>query len=269
MKNKILAVSHLLVLSAIIYWSYYSNTGAVNNNTMATVSDKFDSLFTPAGYAFAIWGIIYIGLIGLGINMISKAFRNISNDNFIEKAAPTLILSYIGNALWVWFWLNEQAGISVIIMLFILTMLIITIVRLNMQLWDAPLKYIALVWWPIDIYFGWISVATIANISAYLNSIHWTGGLSEITWTIIMIFIATLLALYMTYSRNMREYTGVFIWAFIAIAVKHYGQISSITWCAIIGAVIMGIGSGIHAYKNRATNPFTRKNQPSIKESKA
>lgn len=261
-KNKILASLHLFILLALISWSYYSNSGVINNKTVGSVSKSLNNLFTPAGYAFAIWGVIYLGLIALGIYMIVRAFKGDGKDKFIEKAAPPLILAHIGNATWLWFWLNEQTGISVIVMLFILNMLITTVVRLNMQRWDAPLKFIAFVWWPIDLYFGWISVATIANFSAYLKKLNWTGGLSETTWTIIMISIATLLALYITFSRNMREYAAVFIWAFIAISVRHSDQIASITWTAMICASVLGIATVYHAYKNRATLPFIRKSSP-------
>ncbi|MBU1369918.1 MAG: tryptophan-rich sensory protein, partial [Bacteroidetes bacterium] len=233
MKNKILASLHLTVVSALIFWNYYSNTGAINNKTVGSVSDNLDNLFTPAGYAFAIWGVIYLGLLVLGIYMVVRAFNDDGHNAFIAKAAPTLILAHLGNAIWLWFWLNEATGISVIVMGFILIMLILTVLRLNMQRWDAPLKFIALVWWPIDLYFGWISVATIANISAYLGKLNWTGGISELNWTIIMISIASLLALFMIFTRNMREYAGVFIWAFIAIAVRHFDQIPAIFWTAI------------------------------------
>jgi hypothetical protein len=264
-KYKFLASLHLLVLLALIFWNYYSNTGVVNNNTVGSISDNLDNLFTPAGYAFAIWGIIYLGLLALGVYMVIRAFIGNGNNEFIAKAAPTLILAHLGNATWLWFWLKEETGVSVIVMLFILTMLILTVIRLNMERWDAPLKFMALVWWPIDLYFGWISVATIANISAYLSKLNWTGGISEVTWTVIMIAIATLLALFMVFSRNMREYAAVFIWALIAIAVRHSGQIELITWSALIGAAILGIASGIHAYKNRATLPFIRKVPPQNK----
>lgn len=265
-KNKILASLHLIVLLVLIYWNYYSNSGAVNNNTVGSVSDSLDNLFTPAGYAFAIWGIIYLGLIALGIYMVFQAFSRDGNNEFITKAAPTLTLAHLGNGLWLWFWLNEDTGTSVIVMLLILSVLLITVLRLNMERWDAPLKFMAFVWWPIDLYFGWISVATIANISAYLSKMNWTGGLSEITWTVIMIAIGTLLALFMVFARNMREYAAVFIWAFIAIAVRHSGQIEVITWSALTGAAIIGVASGFHAYKNRATLPFIRKVPPQIEQ---
>ncbi len=257
-RNKILASLHLSVLLALIFWNYYSNTGVVNSNTVGSISDNLANLFTPAGYAFGIWGIIYLGLLALGIYMVVRAFSADGNNEFIPLAAPTLILAHLGNAAWLWFWLNQETGISVIVMLFILIMLILTVLRLNMERWDAPLTFIAFVWWPIDVYFGWISVATIANISAYLAKLNWTGGISEITWAVVMISMATLLALFMIFARNMREYAAVFIWALIAIAVRHADQIPSITWSAVIGAAIIGVVAGLHSCKNRAKLPFMR-----------
>ncbi|MFT6983972.1 MAG: hypothetical protein ACJAUD_002752 [Crocinitomicaceae bacterium] len=260
MKNKkIVAIVHFLVLAVLIFWNYYSNTGVIDGKTVGSVSDKYDNLFTPAGYAFAIWGIIYLGLIVLAFYMLITAFRDDDSGNFILKAAPPLILAHIGNGTWLWFWLHEEVAVSIFVMLFILITLIAAVLRLNMERWDAPTKFMAFVWWPIDLYFGWICVATIANFSAYLGSIGWNGGLSEVTWTIIMISVATALGVFLIVTRCMREVGGVIIWALIAIGVRHTGEIQSIVIAAYIGAAIIGIVSGIHAYKNRATLPFMRK----------
>ncbi len=260
-KNQILASLHFVVLLALIFWNYYANSGVFDNNTVGSVSRSYSNLFTPAAYAFAIWGLIYLGLLALAIYMLICAFKDGGN-NFISRAAPSLISAHLGNALWLWFWLHENIGASVLLMLFILLALLLAVLRLNMERWDAPLKFIALVWWPIDLYFGWISVATIANISAYLSSIHWTGGLSEVTWTISMIALATALALFMIISRNMREYAAVFIWALVAIAIRHADKVESISNSAWTAAAILAIASGIHAFRHRKTLPFIRKYPP-------
>lgn len=263
--KKILAVVHFIVLFLLLFWNYCSNTGIINGKTVGSISDQYDNLFTPAGYAFAIWGIIYLGLIVLSIYMLITAFREDNSGSFILKAAPTLTLAHLGNGTWLWFWLQEEVAFSVFIMLFILTCLIATVLRLNMERWDAPTKFIALVWWPIDLYFGWICVATIANFSAYLGSIGWNGGLSEVTWTIIMISVATALGVFLIVTRCMREVGGVIIWALIAIAMRHSGEISSIVNSAYIGAALIGIVAAIHAFKHRKTLPFLREEAPKEK----
>ncbi|WP_323756062.1 hypothetical protein [Roseivirga sp.] len=256
--KKTYAILNTLVIFAIIFWNYWSNTAGINGNTVGGLSAEYVNLFTPAGYAFSIWGIIFIGLIVLGIHQIKLAFTNSDHSDSILKMGPWLIIANLGNAAWLWFWLNEQTGISVMVMLVILFSLVQIILRLNMERWDAPLKVIAWVWWPICAYSGWIAVATIANIAAYLAKIGWEAVFGELTWTLIMISVAGLLNLFMVYTRNMREFALVGIWAITAIAVRHWGEMPSIQWTAVFWIVVLTIAVTAHAYKNRETNPFRK-----------
>lgn len=260
--KKFYAILNTVVILAVIYWNYYSNTGAINGNSVGEISDKFDNLFTPAGYAFSIWGIIFLGLIVLAVNQIKLAFWGGKHEESILQIGPWLAVANVANGAWLWFWLHEQSGISVLIMLIILVSLLTVIVRLNMEKWDAPLRVIATVWWPICLYSGWIAVATIANISAHLGRLDWSPIFSEKVWTIIMICIAALVNLYMIFSRNMREFAAVGLWALIAIGVRHWGEIPILQWTAFFWAVIIFAAISWHGYKNRATNPFTRVDIP-------
>jgi hypothetical protein len=195
-------------------------------------------------------------LILLGMYQIKLAFWGGANSDSILKIGPWLTIANIGNALWLWFWLHEQTAVSVIIMLLILFSLIQIILRLNMENWDAPFSYIAFVWWPISIYSGWIAVATIANISALLAKLGWMAVFDEVQWTIIMISIAGLLNLFMIYTRNMREFAGVGVWALAAIAVRHFGERESIYNAAMFWVAILIISILVHALKNYRTNPL-------------
>lgn len=254
--KKLYALLNTAITFAIIFSNYYSNTGAIGGATVGDISDKYNSLFTPAGYAFAIWGIIFLGLIIIGVYQILIAFKGYENSDSILQIGPWLSIANILNATWLWFWLHEEIGISVIIMSGILFSLIQIIIRLNMERWDAPLKVIGFVWWPICIYSGWIAVATVANISSYLASLGWQPFFTDVQWTIIMISIAGILNLFMIYSRNMREFAVVGIWALIAIAVRHSEEIVILKWTAIIWAGILILAVSIHAYQNRETSPM-------------
>lgn len=97
-----------------------------------------------------------------------------------------------------------------------------------------------------------------ANISSYLASLGWQPFFTDVQWTIIMISIAGILNLFMIYSRNMREFAAVGIWALIAIAVRHSEEISILKWTALIWAGILILAVSFHAYKNRATNPINK-----------
>jgi hypothetical protein len=170
-----------------------------------------------------------------------------------------LAIANIANGIWLWFWLQEQLAMSVMIMILILISLVIIIIRLRMERWDAPIGVIVFVWWPISIYSAWISVALIANVSAWLSSLKWAGGIfSEVQWTLIMICLAGLLNLFMIYTRNMREFAGVGVWALVAIAVRHWGSIASIQWIALLWAFILFIAIAYHGYINRATSPINK-----------
>ncbi len=258
MKNshKVYAILNLIVLAIIIFWNYWVNAKGIDGNTVSSLSSEYINLFTPAGYAFSIWGLIFLALFAQAIFFISRAFSPTKDSDFLSQIGPYLIMANIGNGLWIYMWLMEYTGISVVVMLGILASLIITILNTNMERWDAPRPIIFLLWWPIALYSGWIAVATIANISAYLAKAGWTGGISELTWAIIMIIIAVIVNLFMVVTRNLREFACVGIWALIAIAVRHWGSMPTIQWTALIGAVVLFVAVSIHGYQNRATAPF-------------
>ncbi|UZD21008.1 hypothetical protein PBT90_15660 [Algoriphagus halophytocola] len=254
--HKIYSILNLIVLMAVIFWNYWVNTQGLNGNTVSSLSSEYENLFTPAGYAFSIWGLIFIALFAQAIFFISRAFSSSRDSDFLSQIGPYLIMANIGNGLWLYMWLMEYTGISVIVMLGILSSLVIVILNTNMERWHAPRPIIFWLWWPIALYSGWIAVATIANISAYLVKNNWGNSETEVTWTVIMITIAVLLNLFMIFTRNLREFACVGIWALVAIAVRHWGSLPVVQWTALGGAVVLFVATSYHGYKNRATAPF-------------
>ncbi|WP_299220986.1 tryptophan-rich sensory protein [uncultured Aquimarina sp.] len=254
--KKILAILNLLSVVFVLAINYLSQALRFNNTTIGELSNTYDNLFTPASYAFAIWGIIFLGLIAYSIYQIRNAFLSSKKAEFIEQTSYWFMIANLLNGCWVLAFVYEFTGLSVLIMIGILISLLKIIINTNMERWDAPIGTIAFVWWPICLYSGWIAVATIANISAYLSKIDWNGfGISEVSWTITMITIAVLLNIYMIIKRNMREFALVGAWALTAIYVRHNGDYTSIAYTAIIGAIILVLAAGVHGFLNRTTNP--------------
>lgn len=261
--KKTLQIANGIALVSTIVMNYLSNTGVFNGNDMKTISDKYHNYFTPAGYAFSIWGLIYLGLFGFVIYTGRGLFKKTKDDWPVLEIGWWFVISCLANSLWVVAWLYEYTGLSVVIMLVMLLSLVKIILNTRMELDDLPLKKIAFVWWPFCIYAGWISVALIADVAAYLTKINWDGfGLSQITWTIIMICVAGIINLAITWIRNMREFALVGVWALIAIAVENQNTEKSIVYIALIVAAILFISTSVHGYKNRKTNPFTRSEPP-------
>lgn len=257
--KKVLQIANIFAFIGVVVINYLSNTRIINNTTIGEVSDGLKTLFTPAGYAFAIWGLIYLLLTGFIIYQSRSLFVKVRDDSFVEKIGIWFIVSCIANVAWIYSWLYSEIGWSLVCMFVILISLLVIVIKNRMELWDAPVPIIFFLWWPFVIYSGWITVASIANVSAYLVSIDWNGwGLSETSWTILLIIIAGTINLAITWNRNMREFALVGAWALAAIAVANWSANDTISFVAVAVALSLFFSSSAHAYRNRKTNPITK-----------
>ena len=260
--KKIYQISNIIALFVTIFINYLSNTGAINNTTIGEVSKGLNSLFTPAGYAFAIWGLIYLMLLAFIVYQGRSLFVKVRDDAFVLKIGWWFVISCIANCAWIFAWLYGYTGISCIIIFIQLFSLINIVVNNEMELNDEPISVLAFLWWPFVVYSGWVTVASIACVSSFLVKVGWDGfGISEVNWTIIMIVIAMLVNLLVIYKRNMREFAIVGAWALAAIAYANLLNNMTIVYVAGFAAAILVTASMIHAYKNRATNPFVKLKQ--------
>ncbi len=225
-----------------------SNTGMFNGKTVGEVSDRLETLFAPAGYAFSIWGVIYILLI-MFVGFQWFTWMKHKDDTVLKQTGFWFALSNLANGSWIVFWLFGNIGVSVILMSILLVSLIVMTVNLKLKIWKAPKRIIIFVFLPVSIYLGWIIVATVANIAAFLVSIDWRGdSLSELTWTVIMIIAAMLIYLLLIYYRNLREAALVGIWALIAITVKQWQMEPAIVITAIVSSVVLLIAIIFNAF---------------------
>lgn len=258
-----LSILNLLTVILLIIVNYYSQILELNDNTIGSVSQEYYNLFTPAPYAFSIWGLIFIALLVYSIFQINRAFFSDEDHQFITNSGPWFAIANIACAGWVIAWLYEHVILSVVLMLIILVSLLRIVCKTNMEKWDAPFKIIAFTWWPICLYAGWITVATIANIAALLVKLGYKGMLStQIIITVVMIIVAVIINLLMVYLRNMREFALVGMWALFAIFIRHQDQYPSIAYTALAGTIIIFIYVGYHGFKNRKSNPMYRMLNP-------
>lgn len=257
--KKTLQVLNILFFGITIYFNYASSAGVFNNTTQAIVSAKYQTLFTPAGYAFSIWGIIYLLLFGFIFYQSRSLFVKVRDDAFIQRIGGWFIASCIANAAWCYLFVHDYMFACMLVIFFMLCCLLQIILRNKMELWDAPFSVIAFLWWPFVIYSGWLTVACIANVSLWLTKTSWDGwGISHQKWTLIMMSIATIVNLLITWKRNMREFALVGAWALIAIGVANSNSHVFITYWAYACAGILILSSGFHAIQNRATNPIKK-----------
>ncbi len=252
-----LILNTITLLFALVM-NYLSGTGVFGGRSVADVSAKYSSLFTPAGYAFAIWGVIYLLLIAFVVYQWVAWIRH-KDDRELKQTGIWFALANVANGLWIVAWLNLYIGWSVVLIFILLLSLIVLTVRLRLELWDAPVRIIAFVWWPICIYLGWIIVASVANVTVFLVSLGWEGGfLSPAGWAIAMIGVATIIYLLLLHYRNMREAALVGVWALIAIAVRQWSQQPEIVGAALVASAFLLIIVASHASKNHETLPLKK-----------
>ncbi len=217
-KDIIRQISVLVALIVTIAVNVLSNALPLNGLTAGEISDSFDVYFVPAGYVFSIWSIIYLGLIAYAVYQFLPAQRE---NPRLRKTGWWFVVSSAANSIWLFLWHYGYFALSVVAMLTLLTSLIIIYWRLGVGQQVVSQGERWLVHLPFSVYLGWITVATIANITAFLDYVNWNGfGIATEIWAIIMLVIATAVAGLMTYSRQDIAYLLVLIWAFVGIGVE-------------------------------------------------
>jgi len=211
----------------------------LNGQNTGDISDRFKVYFVPAGYVFAIWGVIYIGWIAFAIYQALPA----------QKASPRLrklgylfALSGVLNAAWLFCWHYNRFGLSVLVMLGLLAVLIASYLRLDVGRTSVGAAEKWCVDVPFSVYLGWISVATIANISDWLYSIGWNAfGIAPEIWAIIMLTIAALIGVLMALFRMDAAFLFVLVWSFVGIAVKQSAAPLVAYTAAFLALIALGL----------------------------
>jgi len=224
-KNKIngstkvfVAVSFLVMIVV----NALANILPINGVNTGQVSSSYPNLFTPAGLTFSIWGVIYFLLAAYTLYQMGlfQGSRNTLNVDLLNKIGVIFSISSLANAAWIFSWHYHLIPLSMILMLVILSCLIlINKVIKGEQHTGRENFFIRL---PFSVYFGWITVATIANATTLLVSIGWDGfGLSDVTWAIIIILVGMIIGLATMLKNSDIPYGLVFIWAYVGIWIKH------------------------------------------------
>jgi hypothetical protein len=208
----------------------------LNGQNTGEISDRFRVYFVPAGYVFAIWGVIYLGWLAFIIFQFQPSQKESPR---LRRLGYLFALSNIANAAWLFAWHYNLFGLSVIIMLTLLGLLIASYLRLNVNRTSVSRAERWSVDIPFGIYLGWITVATVANITDWLYLVGWNGfGIPAQAWAVIMIAVASLVGAGMTVLRRDTAYLFVLAWSFIGIAVKQTSA-PSVVAAAWIGAGFM------------------------------
>jgi len=201
--------------------NFLAVTLPINNKTTGELSDAYPNLFVPAGFTFSIWGIIYLLMIFFLVYQAWQYRKNVKETTSnILTIGPWFFISGLANGLWILAWHYELVWLSLCIMLVILYSLIKVYLALDQNRPHTFGDNLSIRVF-FSVYLGWISVATIANVTTLLVSIGWVGVIfGESTWAIIMVIIAAILGIIMIFRKQDIIYPLVIIWAIFGIYSK-------------------------------------------------
>lgn len=221
------------------------------------ISDKYATLLTPASYAFSIWSIIYVFLVIFVIYQARDLFRPKANNSLPQRIGPFFIIASIANGLWTFVFVNEWIVASVGILLILTVSLYILIFKLKIALHDAPVSVVVCVWWPLLLYAGWVTVATIVNSASWLQSVD--IAISPFAACAVLAILGGLL-IALLIERNVRELLIASAWGIAAIGVQLW-QTDGDTFVMIAAITVASsllIAVGIHAFIHRKATVFSR-----------
>lgn len=232
----VLAYTQMLTVNAL------ANILPINGKTTGALSDQYGNLFTPMGFTFSIWGLIYFLLLLFVLGVVFSPMGD-----FNKKIGRWFIANALLNSSWIFAWHFEQLFLSFFIMLGLLYTLVQLQIFLHVGVNGVKHYWLRM---PFTVYFGWITVATIANATAFLVGIGWEpyGAIAAI-WTVTLLFIGVVIAYVQLLYFKQPVYAVVILWAYWGIYFKHTAkqgfdhQYEMVIFATVIGMVVMGYGA--------------------------
>jgi hypothetical protein len=250
MKNMLRQIAVIIVVLFTIIINILADTLPINGLNTGKISDNFHVFFVPAGYVFAIWGLIYIGLLSYAVFQALPAQKD---NPRMQATGWWVVLGSLANSMWIFLWHYELFIGTLAVMLVLLASLIATYLRLGIGETTVSKGETWLVRIPFSIYLGWITVATIANVTDVLSYLKWNQfGFSDGTWMLVILFAVVVISSLMSFTRRDIAYAAVILWALAGIGVKfpQQGIITISIWIAFwLVAAILG---GAMLFKKKA-----------------
>lgn len=261
------SVKALVVLTyvAMIAVNVLANALPINGRTTGAISDAYQNLFAPAGLTFAIWGVIYL-LLGAHVLYQLGLFHSASDKggagqsrrvSLLERVGVLFSLSSLANVAWILCWHYDLILASTLLLATMLVLLIlITRTILAADLSPRDRAFVRL---PFSVYFGWLTVATIANITVWLVSIGWDGfGIADSTWAVVIIAVGAAIGTLVIVRDSDIAYGLVLVWAYLGIWIKHTsatgfnGAYPAVSATALIGIAAFLVAGVVTILRRRS-----------------
>lgn len=244
----------LAYVAMLIVNGLAGSTTLLGGRSTGEVSDAYPTLYTPAGLTFAIWGVIYL-LVGLFVLRVIGVIRPAGprvDGAALERIGRLFVVSSVLNIVWLFLWQFELFLPSLIVMI----ALFLTLLLIHTTLADRATGRVETLATkvPFSVYYGWITIALVANVAIWLVSIEWGRfGVAESTWTILTVVTVALIALAQFRSTRSIAYLLTVIWAVSGIVIKHLsadagwdGRYPGIIATLVGILVVLGLAGAAH-----------------------
>ena len=236
-------MANVVAVIAALVLNTLANALPLNGVTTGRVSDSYPNLFTPPGFVFSIWGVIYALAIVFMIYQVRPSQRS---EAYLSQIGFLYLIGAVANTSWL-FIFHYSYGVSQLFLVSLVPMAVLLLCllsiyqRLGIGKREVPRNQKLAVQLPISVYVGWISLAIIANIASALNVI--VPGIPDVTqalWTGLVIVVALVISVLMISIRRDFAFGLVVIWASIGIAANRIA-IPVIFVTSVATAVILAI----------------------------
>ena len=224
----------LIAYGSVIMMNILANAWPLFGRSTGAISNQFDALFTPAGLTFSIWGLIYL-LLGLFVARL-LTYDATTDPVLFRKLTVWFIISCLLNIAWLVVW-HALLIAWAMTALFFLTYAVGRIAVLIHESASSSSRFERTTFM---IYFGWVSVATIANVTIWLVSLNLLDpfGAASIGWTTGLVFIGTTIAILVVRYFMSPTYGLVFVWAYFGIVLKQFERSQPVPWVLVIALLI-------------------------------
>ncbi len=231
-------VANVVAFVAVVVVNYLANALPLNNQTTGEVANRFPVFFLPAGFTFAIWGLIYLLLAGF---VLYQALPAQAHNQDARRVDGYFVLASAANIGWLFLWHYNLFVLSLLAMLILLGSLIVIYLRLDIGRRAVSRAVKWLIHVPFSVYLAWITVATISNVTVVLFVAGFTGfGIAPQVWAAILLAVAAGITLTVIWTRADIAFTLVILWAFAGIAVRQSAE-PVVFWTAIVAAALLAV----------------------------
>ena len=255
---------NILGLIGVIVINILSNVLPINDLTAAEISDQYHNLFTPAGFAFSIWSIIYLGLIAFSIFQLWET-RDNRRPEILSVAGSlgiTFFINCLANIGWIISWHYQMFSLSLLLM----SIILLSLIDINRRLYQVTENYrkykrVYLIFrWsviiPFGLYLGWICIASIANAAVYFKYTEWSAfGVSEQSWASFMVVVGAIIGLWTLARFRLVSAAAAIGWGIACIYFNIWNTENTVlAGVCIVMLLLLLAGIARFVRKNRIAN---------------